>query len=60
MKRLEDEYITEICPYCHNENEEDCNIKVFKCNNHICCKCVNFKGFLEKTEIIRQGVVNGK
>nr|DAJ85375.1 MAG TPA: ribosomal protein L30/L37a [Caudoviricetes sp.] len=60
MERLEEEYVLKICPYCHNPNEEDCSIRIFNCSNHICCKCVNFKGNLEKTEIIRQGVVNGK
>ena len=52
MKRIEEEYGNRICPYCHNDNLEDCNIRVFNCDNHICCKCVNYKGELKKTEII--------
>lgn len=60
MKRIEEEYGNRICPYCHNDNLEDCNIRVFNCDNHICCKCVNYNGELKKTEIIKQGDVDDR
>jgi len=51
MEKLEEEYVREICSHCCNNNIDDCSIRVFSCNNHICCKCVNYKGKLNKTEV---------
>lgn len=58
MKRLEEKYKENICTQCINKNDDDCNIVTFNCKGSIYCKCINYKGRMDKTEI--RCDVNGK
>ena len=56
MERLEEKYKANICTQCIND--DDCNIVTFSCKGSIYCKCINYKGRMDKTEI--RCDVNGK
>lgn len=41
-QRLE-KYKQEQCKNCKNRKEQDCEIRVFKTENEICTRCLNYE-----------------